>query len=1044
MPGLSLNRLSLKRSRWAAGLLAAAFGSPVAPAQTDTPILRIETGQHGGAITDIAIDRTRGLVLTGSDDKTLRVWSLGHGDLLRVMRAPIGDQDVGQIFAARPAPSGRTYLAGGNTLGPGGGAIWAFAGDGLTFVGGFGALPGPLQRLDYRRDSQAVAAVFGGPTGARGVRVFGADTREVFADETFAEAPIWTEFARDDRLVAASSDGEIRIYGRQGDTYTPLARFAAPGGQPYHVRFSPDGARLAIGYLNAKRVDVVASGDGALIRSLEALDLAGQALGAVAWIDTSQGPALAAAGSAQDAQGRTIARVWSAQSFETLYDAALNEDSITRLEAAPGGGFVFAGSDARWGRVAGNGATLFMRGGAVADFRFAQDRGFSVSADASEVTIAPGRTADPIRFDLARRVLRKGEDSGAEAVFAAPPAWLRNWRNSNAVSINGRPVRLDAGERVLSADAADRRGGVLLGSDWRLYWYGSSGGEIASVPTPAPVWAVVTADDADMAVAALGDGTIRWYDLNSPTPLEERAAVFIDQRRETWAAWTPEGFFAASATGGKDLVGYHRNRGFRQPPEWIEFAQLSRLYYEPDIPWASVRGDRDRLSAVRAKLGADASDRIAQAEPPGLTLLDYCPLKTLDAEPDPATCAPLKRATRGFARIRDADEPAPATPACGVSAEPTRGFARIRETDDTSPQVATIPAECLPADAEALLVRFQADPRGGALGDVDVFVNGRNANRTTRGFQRVRPASPSPAETTPETLVRRVRLDPGENTVKLKVYNTAGLYAQSEDITFARTPRASAAPTAAQAPTQGPKLFVLAVGADVYQGFPELSYAVADARSFADLVQSRFDDSERGYAGVTVTQLFDASVTRDSVGKAVGSIAAQAGPNDAVLIYLAGHGVVHEDDQYYFVTPGAPDWDGLPEVSVSQSDLIQWLSEVPTQRAFLFLDTCHAGTVTIANVGKINEESGRYILAASSTVEEALDSYNDKNGVFAYSVIEGLEGNAAARGKVDALNLGLYVRDVMPEYAAEKRHSQTAEFQASGKLLDFRLTRPDP
>jgi hypothetical protein len=57
------------------------------------PIPRIETGMHGAMINRIGVDATCRLMVTGSDDKTARLWALpedgaAEPKLLRVLRVP--------------------------------------------------------------------------------------------------------------------------------------------------------------------------------------------------------------------------------------------------------------------------------------------------------------------------------------------------------------------------------------------------------------------------------------------------------------------------------------------------------------------------------------------------------------------------------------------------------------------------------------------------------------------------------------------------------------------------------------------------------------------------------------------------------------------------------------------------------------------------------------------------------------------------------------------------------------------------------------------
>ena len=59
------------------------------------PQLRIETGMHVAAIWRIGVNAACTLAATGSDDKTVRLWSLPEGRLLRTLRWPVGAGNLG-------------------------------------------------------------------------------------------------------------------------------------------------------------------------------------------------------------------------------------------------------------------------------------------------------------------------------------------------------------------------------------------------------------------------------------------------------------------------------------------------------------------------------------------------------------------------------------------------------------------------------------------------------------------------------------------------------------------------------------------------------------------------------------------------------------------------------------------------------------------------------------------------------------------------------------------------------------------------------------
>src|SRR5215475_9975126 len=54
------------------------------------PILRIEAGMHGASINGIAVDEADQQLVSVSDDKTVRIWSIADGQLLATGRPPIG------------------------------------------------------------------------------------------------------------------------------------------------------------------------------------------------------------------------------------------------------------------------------------------------------------------------------------------------------------------------------------------------------------------------------------------------------------------------------------------------------------------------------------------------------------------------------------------------------------------------------------------------------------------------------------------------------------------------------------------------------------------------------------------------------------------------------------------------------------------------------------------------------------------------------------------------------------------------------------------
>ena len=100
----------------------------------------------------------------------------------------------------------------------------------------------------------------------------------------------------------------------------------------------------------------------------------------------------------------------------------------------------------------------------------------------------------------------------------------------------------------------------VLGADWSLRAFDAAGAELWRKEAPGVAWAVNVSGDGRLAVAAYGDGTIRWHRMEDG---EEILALFPLIDGENWVAWTPEGVYAATP-GARGVLRWHVNRGWDQ------------------------------------------------------------------------------------------------------------------------------------------------------------------------------------------------------------------------------------------------------------------------------------------------------------------------------------------------------------------------------------------------------------------------------------------------------------------------------------------------
>src|SRR5262249_19253069 len=112
-------------------------------------------------------------------------------------------------------------------------------------------------------------------------------------------------------------------------------------------------------------------------------------------------------------------------------------------------------------------------------------------------------------------------------------------------------------------------------------------------PVPSIVWRVNIAQSGKLVIAAYGDGTVRWHRLSDG---QELLALFVHAKDRRWVAWTPKGYYMASASG-EGLIGWHINRGWTQAADSFPVDGFREQYNRPDVV-KLVLGLEDEDAAV--------------------------------------------------------------------------------------------------------------------------------------------------------------------------------------------------------------------------------------------------------------------------------------------------------------------------------------------------------------------------------------------------------------------------------------------------------------
>ncbi|MBV9304388.1 MAG: caspase family protein [Acidobacteriaceae bacterium] len=219
--------------------------------------------------------------------------------------------------------------------------------------------------------------------------------------------------------------------------------------------------------------------------------------------------------------------------------------------------------------------------------------------------------------------------------------------------------------------------------------------------------------------------------------------------------------------------------------------------------------------------------------------------------------------------------------------------------------------------------------------------------------------------------------------------------------------------------------FALLIGVSQFsagkEGPPPLPGAAYDAKQLADTLK------EHGFSDANIRLLTDEQATAEQIRAALGDFAAQAKPEDFLLIYFATQGA-HDPlspNQVYLMASDSRR-RSLSETAIKTSELQFLLNKsIRCRHTLLFFDAQHPLGPDWAFPGKslvnaylldlFDEPTGRSILVSGSAGQDSQEAKTGElsRNFFARALIEGLSGTA------DSNHTGLITARALCAYVAQ-------------------------